>query len=338
MPIQRKRKTQLQKKRIQKSVNKELENSQNQKLYEALICIYKLTQWNDLLFLKSSYFLELCEVNWIHWDFNRSRLEEEDLEINKKAYWPFQFPCALSCKDQVYGELVFFSSQKFSQKKKNFLKKISFFTSSTLYFIENKEKMETLKNQWGGAFDSFSQAFCITDKNFKIIRSNQAFEKISRQKISKPTNKNLFSKNLFELIPAPSFLPKNEGSFFTEIKREGKSLGLEISFKALFLKKEKIQAYLFLIKDVTEEMEMEKKLSSQTKERELGLIKGSVAHELNNPVAGIKTLLDVIVKKENFPNPIKNSLQDMQEAISRCQKIIEQLLFVSQKSKEKSPS
>ena len=97
--------------------------------------------------------------------------------------------------------------------------------------------------------------------------------------------------------------------------------------KPLFLKKEKIQTLLFLIKDVTQEIEIEEKLSSQAKDRELGLIKGSIAHELNNPIAGIKALLTVMLQQAPQDKPfLTNSFQQMQEAIERCQTIVKDLL------------
>ena len=248
---------------------KENKESQRKNLYKILLYIYKFQQLEDFLFLKKLPLLKLCGVSDIHWNFNKAWLEKDFLTDTIERNYPFQWACPLNCKNNHYGELLFFSSQKFSAQKKTFLKKITFFTASALYFIESKEKMKNIKQQWGGAFDSFSQAFCITDKNFKIIRTNQSFQKIT-------SKTDLFSKNLFELFPIPVKIPEKEeqeGLWLAKGHKHGKPLCLEISFKPLFLKKEKIQAFLFLIKDVTKEIEIEEKLSAQAKERELGIYK-----------------------------------------------------------------
>ena len=197
--------------------------------------------------------------------------------------------------------------------------------------------MENINRQWGWAFDSFSQAFCITDENFKIIRANQSF-----QKMSCTTKMDLSNKNLFEIFPTSIKMPKpaeQEGSWLAKGEKGGQKFCWEISFKPLFLKREKIQALLFLIKNVTDEIEIEEKLSAQAKEREIGLIKGSIAHELNNPIAGIKTLLNVI-EKQISPRKvsIRESLREMQRATNRCCQIVEHLLFVSQNSVDGRPS
>lgn len=321
------------------SHNKNNKQSQNQKLYEFLLHIYHFNHLEDFLFLKSNTFLEICEVKDIHWHFNECWIKKDFSFSPKKEGQLVQWSCPLNFKTNNYGKVVFFSSQKFSQNKKNFLKKISFFTAVALNFIENKKKMEDIKQQWSGVFDSFSQAFCITDKNFKIIRFNQSFQEISNTKKT-----NLYFQNFFKIIPFSVKIPRveeTEGSQLIKVKNNGREVCWKISFKPLFLKREKIQVILFLIKNVTEEMEIEAKLSVHTKERELGLIKGSIAHELNNPISGIKTLLSLI-EKQTVPKSflIKDSLKEMKKAIDRCYKIIESLLFISKNSTEKlsSPS
>ena len=306
-------------------------HSQKRKLYEALLSIYGFYHLEDFLFLKSDYFLKLCGAEAIDWIFNKSWLERDFLKAKTEQNGAFQMASPLDYKTNHYGELIFFSSHKFSQNQKIFLKKIAFFAASALYFIENKEKMENIKRQWGGAFDSFSQAFCITDNNLKIIRSNQSFQKISGR-----GKRERSSKSLFDVFPIPEKIStQEEGSWLTKEEKDGQQLFWEISFKPLFLKKEKIQALLFLIKNVTEEIRIEAKLSAQAKKRELGLIKGSIAHELNNPIAGVKALLSII-EKHISPREIliKDSLKEMQKAIDRCHQVIQHLLFVSQNSKK----
>ena len=311
---------------------------ERKKLYEAMLYIYNLCNIEDLLFLTSPAFLNLCEVQAIHWNFNTTWLKKSGLEAKKEKTWSFQFSCPLNCKMKTYGELIFCSSRQFSRSKKHHLKKISGFAASTLYFIESKEKMKTIQQQWGGTFDSFSQAFCITDTNFKIVRFNQAFQSIiSMEKV------NLFGENFFKILPFPVQMPKayeQEKSWLAKGERKGQKLYWELSFKPLFLKKEKLQTFLFLVKDISEEIEISAKLSAQAKEKEIGLIKGSIAHELNNPIAGVKTMLSVIEKQISPKKTlIKDSLKEMQKAINTCQQIIQHLLFISKNPKrgESSP-
>ncbi|MDE0092814.1 MAG: hypothetical protein OXN83_05980, partial [Oligoflexia bacterium] len=113
-------------------------------------------------------------------------------------------------------------------------------------------------------------------------------------------------------------------------ERNNQKIYWEVSFKTLYLKKENSKVLLFLIKNVSEEMKIEAQLSNQAKEQEIGLIKGSLAHELNNPIAGIKALLTVIEKEiPSTQHSIKESLKDMQKAMDTCHQVVQNLLLAS---------
>ena len=309
-------------------------NSLNRKkLYSAFLFINNLPNLEDLLQLKSKEFLKLCEIQAMDWDFSAPWLKTNFLAETKRQNGPFKYTCLLTFKTKDYGSLSFYSSKKITQRKKSFLNKISSFIASTLYSIENKEKISHIKGQWISAFDSFLQAFCITDKNFNIIRCNQAFQKLFQ------TNKKCRQKNLFKIFPflikKPEILEK-EGSFLIQGEKNSQEIYWEVSFQTLYLKKENSKTFLFLIKDITEEMKIESLLSNQAKEQELGLIKGSLAHELNNPIAGIKALLGVIEKAvPQKDGSTRESLKDMQKAMDTCHQVVQNLLSASKQKPDR---
>ena len=285
------------------------------------------------MFLKEESFLKLCGVGGIDWEFNKSWLKKDSLELKSRNTWAFRFSCPLSCKTNHYGDMIFFSSRKFLQGKKQFLKKVAFLRPRLCTLLKIEKKMKNIKNQWSEVFDSFSQAFCITNKDFQIIRTNQSF-----QQISKTSSSDLFGKSFFEIFPVPKEILSQNSQGGSWLFKE-KGLCWNISFKPLFLKKESTRAFLFLLKDVTREIEIEEQLSVQAKTRELGFIKGSIAHELNNPVAGIKGLLDVL--EQSVPENqsfIRDSLKEMQKSVHTCQRIINKLLFVSKQSQSNPPA
>lgn len=299
---------------------------QRKKLYSAFLFINNLYNSEDLLNLKNQEFLKICEVQDIDWSFKSPWLKTK-LETKKnQSLWPFQYTAELDFKTKRYGSLSFYSAQKINQRKKKFLQKVSAFAASTLHSIENKEKISNIKKQWVNTFDSFGQAFCMTNKNFNIIHSNQAFQQLFQIK-------KCLHKKLFEIFPFPVKKPEQTekaGSFLAKGTKNNKKMYWEVSFTTLYLKKESAKALLFLIKDITKEIKMESLLSNQAKKQELGLIKASLAHELNNPIAGIKALLSVI-EKETPQNQtaIKESLKDMQKAMDTCHQVVQNLLSAS---------
>ena len=299
-----------------------------QRLYSAFLFINNLYSLEDLLYLKKKEFLKICEIQDLNWRFHDSWLKKGFLIKEEKNLWAYQHTNSINFKTKNYGDIVFYSSQKISKNKKLFLKKISGFLAGFLYSIENKEKISNIKKQWVDTFDSFCQAFCITDKDFNLIRSNQAFQQLLQK-----DKKELLYKNLFKMFPfhvKQTEKVEKEGSFLVQGEKNNESIYWEISFKTLYLRKENSKVFLFLIKNVSTEMSIESKLSNQVKEKEIGLIKGSLAHELNNPIAGIKALLSVI-DREVSPNEklIKESLEEMQTAMNTCHKVVQNLLFVS---------
>ena len=299
-----------------------------QKLYSAFLFINNLYSLEDLLKLKNKEFLKLCEIQDLSWQFNTPWLKKEFLMKEEKKLWTYQHTNPLNFKTKSYGDIIFYSSQKFPKNKKMFLKKISSFLASFLYSIENKEKISNIKKQWVDTFDSFCQSFCITNKDFNIVRTNQAFQKLFQK-----NKKELLYKNLFKMFPfhvKQTEQIEKEGSFLIEGETDNKKIYWEISFKTLYLRKENSKVFLFLIKDVSAEMDIEIKLSNQFKEKEIGLIKGSLAHELNNPIAGIKALLSVIEREISSDEKlIKESLSEMQIAMNTCHKVVQKLLFAS---------
>ena len=65
----------------------------------------------------------------------------------------------------------------------------------------------------------------------------------------------------------------------------------------------------------------------------LGKLAGNLAHELNNPLTGIKSMAQVLLSEESDPNSlIARDLSEVLKAVQRCQKIISNLTRFSLKS------
>ncbi|CBW27499.1 putative sensor kinase [Halobacteriovorax marinus SJ] len=75
---------------------------------------------------------------------------------------------------------------------------------------------------------------------------------------------------------------------------------------------------------------------SQTREggltissEELGIISGSIAHELNNPIAGILAALTLLKLEDDLGEESENLISDMETGAKRCKKLIEVFLGFS---------
>ena len=332
----------------------------NSRLYRALQFICRFYSPEDLYELQKPDFLRLCEVSQIHWNLkgplfknssvltNGEGSECVDEPVSETASFPnrggdsqkihpldyvpltHRFKRDLTCKGRGYGRLIFISSEKILLRQKKFLSRVSEMVSSSLYFMEDTRQLEISKDQWDMVFDSFYGALCITDEQFHILRTNRAFRQLTGRKKTETAGQNVFS--VFPIPVEPSFPPGKEETWVADSPSGSPPLNLEFSMKTILLRNERLKVRLFLVKDVTEEIKMERKISSQAQSRELGLIKSSMAHELNNPIAGIKALLTVIESGLVSADAEKRFLEDMNSAVNRCQEIVTRLLTAASRA------
>ncbi|AFM39461.1 signal transduction histidine kinase [Desulfosporosinus acidiphilus SJ4] len=100
-------------------------------------------------------------------------------------------------------------------------------------------------------------------------------------------------------------------------------------------------AYLLLLDDVTQEVEMEARMIETDKMAAVGLLASGVAHEINNPLAIVaahcEDLLDRMNEEEPQPTTeeFKGGFKIVLEQIVRCKKITDRLLgFARKRSNE----
>ncbi|MCY4512796.1 MAG: PAS domain S-box protein [Bdellovibrionales bacterium] len=337
--------------------NSKIFNERNARLYRALQILCRFSKPEDLFELQKKDFLKLCEVSQIYWNLKGPLFQNNSALINagergdhdtldsfvlkaspfsegkgdfsRKMHFSDYVPAShrfkrdLTCKGREYGQLIFVSSGKISGTQKSFLRRIGDMVSSALYFMEGTKQLETSKDQWDLVFDSFYRALCITDEKFQMLRTNKAFRQLTGRRKTEIAGKNVFSVFPIPVKP-PSSLGKEE-TWVANSPLGASPMNLEFSIKTVFLTSERLKIHLLLVKDITEEIKMEREISNQAQSRELGLIKSSMAHELNNPIAGIKALLTVI---ENglIDTKEKHFLGDMHSAVNRCQDIVSRLL------------
>lgn len=329
----------------------------NLRLYKAFQTICRFSRPEDLFDLQKKDFLQLCEVTQTHWKLKGPLFKDNPVLINgatpsatnteegaadkvavgsstsspssKSGTLSHRFEMDLACKGRMYGQLIFISSGKIFRKQKSFLSRVGNMVASSLSFMEDTKKLEISKDQWDLVFDSFYRALCITDDKFQMLRTNKAFRQLTGRKKTEIAGKNVFSVFPIPISPPPSH--QKEATWIARSPSGYSSLSLEFSMKTVFLTNERLTVRLLLVKDVTEEIKMERQISSQARSRELGLIKSSMAHELNNPIAGMKALLTVIESGLSDTSE-KHLLGDMHSAVNRCQEIITRLLSAASRS------
>jgi two-component system, NtrC family, sensor kinase len=86
--------------------------------------------------------------------------------------------------------------------------------------------------------------------------------------------------------------------------------------------------------DVTEERNLTEKILAKEQVAELGILVGSVAHEINNPIGGILAIGQILQKDLAPPDPLAGDVANIIQAAERCRKIIQTMLSLVRKADE----
>lgn len=156
---------------------------------------------------------------------------------------------------------------------------------------------------WERTFDSLNDPVAIFDSNFEVLRANKSFTEklsdLSTEELTKSSFK--FSDHLYQVKSYPI------------------SLGLQEHSTNL------INHYV----DVTLGQKLQNQMIQNEKMAALGHLAGNIAHELNNPLTGIRSLAQVLVQATPADSQLHNDLIEVESATERCQTIIRNLLEFS---------
>ena len=172
------------------------------------------------------------------------------------------------------------------------------------------------------AFSSYKYPLALIDENFEVLQSNPQFHGDSPDKLGH-CYKILFQR---ESPCVGCQLGQN-------FRIENQSKVFEVSSSRFFSGTENQSKFLNIYKDVSEQILFEQRMTQNAKMNDLGLISGSIAHELNNPLGGIISYLQILQMEMPKDHILQKDLQDMVTTSLRMKKIIEDLLVFSRRPK-----
>ena len=189
--------------------------------------------------------------------------------------------------------------------------------------LTSSQQQHQLEKIISTAFNSTFYPVLIVDKNYKIVESNKAFAKYES-----PQNK-CYEAMFGRTTPCEGC--QIGKSFQIEIKADLETTYFNVQSQKLKLSDDLNSQWFHFYTDVTEEKILENRLTQNVKMKELGLISSSIAHELNNPLGGILSYIQILQMELDKQNPLQTDLQDMSIAATRMKVIIENLLIFSRR-------
>ncbi|MFB3887203.1 MAG: PAS domain S-box protein [Thermodesulfobacteriota bacterium] len=202
-----------------------------------------------------------------------------------------------------------------------------------------KELIET-KNFLESIVEKAGDAISVVDLEGKVLYWNEGAEKIYGYRREEVMGKKLSPF----LYPKDETLRAEEERFMgewmarvkkgemvpnVEVKRrtkEGREIITSMTISPLRDAEGKIIGVSRICKDITDLKKAEERLVLAERLSSLGELTAGVAHELRNPLAGIKINTQVLLRKKDLPDMERQLLESTQEGIEKIRKIVDDML------------
>jgi hypothetical protein len=239
-----------------------------------------------------------------------------------------QFDSTIYTTEITIGEhlfhLYFFKGDKrvFRKNDTNYFNKLTEALEINLNRYNNLLSLQKNERLFDLAFHSSPHPIIIIDKNYNVYQANLAAERHSDEGEHLKCHQLLFgsSKPCTGCRLGTRFeIQKDVKTYAIQSNKYSNSLDTENNY------------WIHLYEDISEQKALENKFQQAAKLSEVGLISSSIAHELNNPLGGILSYLQIMKMELPSTHPFQQDIEVLIEAALRMKKHIEDLLFFSRK-------
>ncbi len=197
--------------------------------------------------------------------------------------------------------------------------------------IINRE-MHAASRLWEATFDGIADPIAVISNNYEILRMNEAFARF-------PLSDRKKCYEVFADRSSPC-----EGCRLKEVVDDSQHLNWQVrrmngvydvnGYPIRFAKEfnsedEATRTVIHHYADVTKSLELKGHAFQGEKMAAIGLMAGNIAHELNNPLAGLRSLAQVLSVEPGYPKSVTDDLKQIETAAERSSAIIRDLLEFS---------
>jgi PAS domain S-box-containing protein len=200
--------------------------------------------------------------------------------------------------------------------------------------ISKRKGMEKMVLQsqleWEDTFNTITDMITIHDKDFRIIRANKAAEKILGLPFLGATD-----AKCYQYYHGQDHPPENCascGCFKTgrpvsvEMYEPHLDRFLEIRAMPRFGDDDHLVGLIHVIRDITEKKKVEESLQRTEQLKLVGEWSAELAHEIKNPLAGIKGSMEVLLQEPDIAGEDKALIEKSVDEIRRIEVLIKSLL------------
>lgn len=189
--------------------------------------------------------------------------------------------------------------------------------------LENQ--LSIFSYRWEKTFDGMRDPIAILDTDFNVVRSNRKFsERFIQQKCYE-----VFAQRQSPCEGCPAQQALREGQTQIGQIRVGGRVYQVHSYPILLDHGVKATNVVHQYVDITQSRELYLRMLQNEKMGAIGMLAGHIAHELNNPLTGLRSLAQVLLQEAPKNENLYTDLVEIEKATARSQKIIKNLLDFS---------
>jgi len=200
--------------------------------------------------------------------------------------------------------------------------------------ISTRKQMEQMllqsKQDWEDTFNTITDMITIHDNDYRIIRANKAAEKM----LSLPVLANSEAK-CYQYYHGTEYPPEDCPSCECYKTQKPASFEryephldrfLEIRAMPRFDSSQKLVGLIHVIRDITDRKRVEEALQRTEQLKMVGEWAAGLAHEIKNPLAGIKGSVEVLLQEPSLSEEDRSIVAKAVDEIKRIELLIKSLL------------
>lgn len=243
------------------------------------------------------------------------------------------FPLGKDSRASASPLLIFehsFDETKADRFKKFLLPRLEPLSTALDRVIINRELIAASR-LWESTFDGISDPIAVVNTDFEVLRMNQAFIK---NEAGSDTGRKTKCFEIFASRSAPcdgcrlSQASQTPDHVEWQVRRGANVYDVN-GYPIRFQQDAKVKTLIHHYSDVTKSLELKGHAFQGEKMAAIGLMAGNIAHELNNPLAGLRSLAQVLRQEPHYPESVKNDLHEIEKAAERSSAIIKDLMEFS---------
>ncbi|MES2855592.1 MAG: ATP-binding protein [Bdellovibrionota bacterium] len=238
----------------------------------------------------------------------------------------------------------------FSKDETAFLGQVGDAVSLAIDRLSKLEQSEAMKGQWEATFDAILEPVSLIASDFTLVRTNRAYADRSGESPESIIGRKCYEVLFKRTSPCEgcALADRNEkpSEAGFRLRPARTANGTNVIYdvyaqrieKQLSSRRDEAEVYVNLYHDVSEQLRLERQILESAKMVELGTIGSSIAHELNNPLGGMLSFIQLIKMDLKGGEPYFDDIDEMEKGARRCRDIVQNLLGFTRKSSNDSGS